>query len=74
MADLPGGLAGPGRARDSDPELADPSALVAVLDEQYHWVPARALQVGWLVTEATGAGCGGQIHVAACGLGHPLRS
>ncbi len=46
VADLPGGLAGPGRARDPDPELSDPSALAAVLDEQYHWVPARALQVG----------------------------
>ena len=40
---MPGGLAGPGRLRD--PDGADP-ALTVVLDEQYHWVPRKALETG----------------------------
>eukprot|EP00198_Chlamydomonas_reinhardtii_P004409 XP_001693745.1 predicted protein [Chlamydomonas reinhardtii] len=43
VGEVPGGLAGPGRLRD--PDGADP-ALTVVLDEQYHWVPRKALETG----------------------------
>ncbi|KAG2436614.1 hypothetical protein HYH02_011549 [Chlamydomonas schloesseri] len=43
VREVAGGLAGPGRLRD--PDGPDP-ALTVVLDEQYHWVPRKALETG----------------------------